>query len=166
MGIKRAEIQDLEMIMEMYASCVAGMIKNDIDQWDHTYPNSKVIAQDIEKNNYYIYIEDDEIIGGISIDKNQSPEYLEINWEDKTNRFLCVHRLSVKEDFWNKGVGKKLMRFAEELVILKGLKSIRLDTYSGNPHAMTFYKKIHYKQLGYIYLKPNKNEYYCFEKII
>ena len=166
MEIKQAKIQDLEMIMNMYASCVRGMIKNDIDQWDHTYPNSKVITQDIKHNNYYIYIENNEVIGGIAIDNNQSPEYLEINWEDKTNQFLCVHRLAVKEDFWDKGIGQKLMKYAVKLVIIKNLKSIRLDTYSGNPHAMNFYKKINYKQLGYIYLKPNKNEYYCFEKII
>ena len=57
------------------------------------------------------------------------------------------------------------MQFAEKLVV-KNLKSIRLDTYSGNPKAMYFYKKMGYTLLEKIYLKPNKNEYYCFEKII
>ena len=35
--------------MLMYSSCVSGMIENNIDQWDSTYPNSKIISSDIEK---------------------------------------------------------------------------------------------------------------------
>ena len=58
------------------------------------------------------------------------------------------------------------MNFVEDLVVEKKLKSIRLDTYSGNPKAMEFYKRLGYTRLGHIYLKSNKNEYYCFEKII
>ena len=77
-----------------------------------------------------------------------------------------MHRLAVKEEFWQKKIGKKLMIFAENIVLEKGLKSIRLDTYSGNPKAMEFYRRLGYKELGEINLKPNKNEYYCFEKII
>ncbi len=46
------------------------------------------------------------------------------------------------------------------------MKSVRLDTYSGNPKAMEFYKNLNYVELGKINLKANKNEYYCFEKII
>ena len=70
------------------------------------------------------------------------------------------------EKFWKKKIGKRLMIFAENMVIEKGLKSIRLDTYSGNPKAMEFYRRLGYRELGSINLKPNKNEYYCFEKII
>ena len=50
--------------------------------------------------------------------------------------------------------------------IEKNLKSIRLDTYSNNPQAINFYKKLGYKQLGTINLKPNKKHYYCFEKLL
>ena len=165
MKIRKAELTDLDKIMSMYQSCINGMIKNGIDQWDSTYPNAKVIANDINNKTYYI-IEKENIIGGLTIDKNQDPTYLDIKWEDQENKFLSVHRLAVKEKYWGKGIGKKLMLFAESLVIINKLRSIRLDTYSGNPYAMLFYKKLGYKELGSINLKPNKNEYYCFEKII
>ena len=89
-----------------------------------------------------------------------------MNWSDTSNQFLVVHRLGVKEEFWNDGIGKSLMLFTENLVIEKELKSIRLDTYSGNPKAMEFYKRLGYRELGTIDLKPNKDKYHCFEKII
>ena len=166
MIIRKANKTDLGNIMLMYKSCVKGMLANDIDQWDDTYPNSEIISQDLEVMTYYVVEIRGTIIGGINIDQNQDKTYLTINWEDKTNQFLVVHRLGVREDFWNKKIGRYLMLFTEKLVIERGLKSIRLDTYSGNPKAIKFYKKLNYSQLGHVYLKEGKNEYYCFEKII
>ena len=165
MKIRKANIKDLDNIMLMYQSCINGMIKNGIDQWDSSYPNVQVILNDIKDETYYI-IEKENIIGGVTIDRNQDPTYLAIKWKDQENKFLSVHRLAVKENYWGQGIGKKLMLFAEKLVVINKLRSIRLDTYSGNPYAILFYKKLGYKELGSINLKPNKNEYYCFEKII
>jgi len=166
MKIRKAQKTDLENIMKMYRSCVKGMIKNGINQWDSKYPNSDIISCDLKAETYYIAEIEKEIIGGINIDHNQDNTYLDINWKDKSDLFLVVHRLAVKEEFWNKNIGKVLMQFTEKLVIKKKLKSIRLDTYSGNPKAMNFYRRLGYSELGKINLKPNKNEYYCFEKII
>ena len=166
MRIRKAKISDLGNIMIMYKSCVKGMIANGIDQWDDTYPDIETINQDLEKQNYYVVEEKGEIIGGINIDQNQDKTYLDIDWEDKSDSFLVVHRLGVKEEFWNKKIGENLMLFTENLVAEKGLRSIRLDTYSGNPKAIKFYIRLGYRELGSINLKPNKNEYYCFEKII
>ena len=47
MKIRKAQISDLSSIMKMYKSCVAGMIENNIDQWDETYPNINVIKSDV-----------------------------------------------------------------------------------------------------------------------
>ena len=150
----------------MYKSCVAGMIANGIDQWDESYPNTEVIMEDLIAQTYFVAIENDIIIAGINIDQNQDDTYLAIDWEDKKTQFLVVHRLAVKVEFWNDGIGKSLMLFTENLVIEKGLNSIRLDTYSGNPKAMEFYRRLGYSELGTIDLKPNKDKYHCFEKII
>ena len=166
MIIRKANYKDLKNIMKMFNSCVRGMIKNNIDQWDESYPSVENISNDLNSETYYVAEINDEIVGGINIDQIQDKTYLDVNWKDTSDSFLVVHRLAVKEDFWYKKIGKSLMQFAEKLVVKKNLKSIRLDTYSGNPKAMYFYKKMGYTLLEKIYLKPNKNEYYCFEKLI
>ena len=166
MIIRKAEISDLENIMLMYKSCVTGMIANGIDQWDESYPNAEVIMEDLIAQTYFVAIKNNIIIAGINIDQNQDDTYLAIDWKDKKNQFLVVHRLAVKVEFWSDGIGKSLMLFTENLVTEKGLNSIRLDTYSGNPKAMEFYRRLGYIELGTIDLKPNKDKYHCFEKII
>ena len=166
MTIRKARQNDLKNIMQMFKSCVSGMIKNNIDQWDESYPNLEIIKNDLRAETFYIAERNSKIVGGVNIDRIQDPTYLDIDWRDKTNQFLVVHRLAVKEDEWGKGIGKSLMYFAEELVLKMGLKSIRLDTYSGNPKAMQFYLQLGYSELGKIDLKPNKEKYHCFEKIV
>ena len=165
MIIRKANKNELDAIMQVYKSCVEGMIKLGIDQWDETYPNRKVIQKDLEIGDYYVGVLEDEIVAGIKIDRKQDPTYLIIDWEDKSNKFMVVHRLCSKTSVWNKGVGRKMMTFAEELAAEKGCISIRLDTYINNPKAIAFYKHIGYQQLGHIKLKPHKDIYYCFEKI-
>ena len=166
MIIRKANKRDLEGIMKMYGSCVKGMIENGIDQWDDTYPNLEIINEDLTNGTYYVSEMDGTIIGGINIDQNQDETYLTLKWKDESNAFLVVHRLGVKKEFWNKKIGKDLMLFTESLVIKRELKSIRLDTYSGNLKAMQFYIRLGYKELGTINLKPNKDKYHCFEKIV
>ena len=166
MIIRKANITDIGSIMLMYKSCVKGMLKNGIDQWDENYPNSDIIREDIKARTYFIAEENGEIIGGINIDENQDKTYLTLHWADKTNQFLVVHRLAVIEEKWGDGIGKELMLFVEQIVAEEGYQSIRLDTYSGNPKAMEFYRKLGYKERGTIDLKAEKDKYYCFEKII
>ena len=166
MKIRKGRVFEIDEIMDMYSSCVKGMIAANIDQWDSSYPNKEVILEDLKNETFYILTIDKRIIGGINIDNIQDKTYLDINWKDTENKFLVVHRLAVRKEYWKKGIGKKLMNFAELLVKQKKLNSIRLDTYNTNPIAINFYLNLGYTKKGEIYLKPNKNEYYCFEKLI
>ena len=137
MTIRQAKISDIDNIMRMYKSCVNGMIEENIDQWDDTYPNKDIIIKDIVNKTYYIYILNNTIVGGINIDSIQDKTYLDIKWDDTEDKYLVVHRLGIRKEYWNKGIGRKLMLFTESLVLEKKLNSIRLDTYSNNPVSYT-----------------------------
>ena len=166
MNIRKAKTNELNQIMEVYHSCVKGMIALGIDQWDESYPNRQVIEKDLEIGDYYVVIINNEIVSGIKINTKQDPTYLTIDCQDKTNNFMVVHRLCAKTSVWSKGVGKQMMEFAENLALKNKHISMRLDTYINNPKAIAFYKRIGYKQLGHINLKPHKDIYYCFEKML
>ena len=166
MNIRKANKNDLENIMNMYSSCISGMIEQGISQWDNSYPNMQIIKLDIEAETYYIAEINGKVVGGINIDSNQDKQYEIIHWTCSSNSFYVVHRLGVKKELWKKKIGKKLMIFSEKLAKENLIDSIRLDTYSENKQAINFYKNLGYKQLGTIKLKPNKKNYYCFEKIL
>ena len=48
MKITLATTENLDGIMEMYNSCVQGMLALGIDQWDESYPNRTIIEQDLK----------------------------------------------------------------------------------------------------------------------
>ena len=98
-----------------------------------------VISNAMKYRTFYILLINNIIIGGVNIDKIQDKTYLDIEWADCGDKFLVVHRLAASEEYWNKGIGQKLMCFAESLVKKNKLNSIRLDTYSSNPIAINFY---------------------------
>ena len=95
MIVRKAYKKELKDIMKMYKSCIKAMIKNGIDQWDSSYPNSEIITSDLSAETYYVAEIKGKIIGGINIDKNQDKTYLDINWKDTSDSFLVVHRLSL-----------------------------------------------------------------------
>ena len=92
MIITNALPKHLDSIMEMYASCVQGMLALGIDQWDETYPNRTIIEQDLLDGCYYIGSIDNEIVAGMRLDNIQDPSYLTIDWKDQSNNFMLVHR--------------------------------------------------------------------------
>ena len=66
--IQQNRFEQLINIMIMYKSCVDGMIRSGITQWDATYPNKEIIARDIHSETYFIAIDENKIIGGVNID--------------------------------------------------------------------------------------------------
>ena len=88
MKITLATAENLDAIMEMYNSCVQGMLALGIEQWDESYPNRTIIEQDLKEGCYYIGILNDEIIAGMRVDRIQDPTYLNVNWTDKSNNFM------------------------------------------------------------------------------
>ena len=69
MIIRIAYTKDLQDIMKMYNSCVKGMIARNITQWDNKYPNQKIILKDLKNKTYFVAEKNNEIVGGINIDK-------------------------------------------------------------------------------------------------
>ena len=96
MIVRKAYESELNDIMKMYKSCVKGMIRNGIDQWDSSYPNSKIIAclrnpVDRAYSNYIIEFQDGDT--ELSFEERIQPEIELINdkkikLEDET--FLVV----------------------------------------------------------------------------
>tara|TARA_B100000900_G_C20224472_1_gene571232 strand:- start:82 stop:579 length:498 start_codon:yes stop_codon:yes gene_type:complete len=164
MMIRKANLKDLENLIKLYSSSIKKMISKKISQWDDKYPNREVLEKDILAQSYYVFIDQNEIIGGITIDENIDKAYKNIQWQN--NCFYTIHRLVVKHDSWGIGIGKKLMCFAEDLAKKNNKKSLRLDTYFDNTIANSFYIGLGYKFKGKILLKAHKKFYYCYEKII
>jgi len=60
---------------------------------------------------------------------------------------LAIHRFVVHPDYLRRGIGTKLLCFAENFAKANKVKSIRLDVYDKNEPAIKAYEKC-----GYTYI--------------
>jgi GNAT superfamily N-acetyltransferase len=162
--ICKANMDDLEEINHIYNDVIKNMILNNVFQWDEIYPNINILKEDIIKEQMYVGRINNEIVSCFVLNKEFDKEYLKAKWQYKGNDHIVLHRLCVKPNFQNNGIGTKTMETIEKYIMEQGIKSIRLDAFSNNPFSLKMYNKLEYKKVG----KANwrKGLFYIFEKIV
>lgn len=140
------------------------MDEKGIKQWPNWYPNEDIIAEDITKNQLIVAEEKEQIIAMVTLSPLMPVEYDQIEWRITKGKVNSIHRLGVHPILKTPNLATRIMNYAEDMAKQEGYCSIRLDTYSENTIANTFYKKIGYDYRGDINLQFMPNVYHCFEK--
>jgi ribosomal protein S18 acetylase RimI-like enzyme len=93
--------------------------------------------------------------------------YYKVKWLIPNTKNGYLHRLAIHPDYQRKGFAKKLMKYAFNFSKENGFKSIRLDTFSGNPQNNIFYQRLDFKKLENIYFREQSElPFYCYEKVL
>ena len=165
--IELAVISHLDKVKEIAECCASDMINRNIFQWNEKYPSKKIFKEDIESNSLYLAKINQEIVGCIMLTKNKDDVYKDIKWLSEDNINLYIHRLAVHPIFQKKGIGRKMMDFAEDYAKSNNYESVRLDTFSKNKRNNIFYENRGYIRLGNVYFpEQSRFPFYCFEKLI
>ena len=128
---------------------------------------NKIFRKDIERDELYVLIIDEKVIGCITISSEKDVEYNKIKWLTDDAFQYYIHRLAIHPNFQHQGYAKIAMDFAETLGRQNHVVSIRLDTFSANERNQRFYETRGYQRLGEIYF-PNQSDlcFYCYELIL
>jgi GNAT superfamily N-acetyltransferase len=148
LNIKKAELEDLNIIIDIFMNAIKVMNGNNINQWDEVYPTNTNLEQDVLNGQMYVGIKDCEIVSAIVINNECEEEYKSGNWRYDNDRFAVVHRLCVNPIHQNIKIGRDTMIKIEELLKTEGIQSIRLDAFSLNPHALKMYQTLGYQKVG------------------
>lgn len=166
MIIKKATINQLQEIFEIFRQCKQALKNEHVFQWTENYPTLNIISQDITNGHLYGLYQQEECIGTIVLNTIQSPQYNAIPWKDSGGKVLVLHRLAIRPIYQNRGYAKKLMAFAEEYALKNQFTSIRLDTYSVNRVSVRLYEKREYEKRGEVRFAERDLPFVCFEKNI
>lgn len=149
--------------MRTVAACVHSLREIGIDQWDEEYPSVEVIESAIDSRALYVVVKADDVAAAVGLDSNEPEEYGTCSWQFGSPA-LVVHHLLVHPNHWRIGLASRLMDFAEALAVRKGLLSIRLDAYTGNPAALSLYRGRGYSEAGQVVFPRRGLAFKCFEK--
>lgn len=157
-----ANINELEKIFNLFQMAIKNMNKQKIFQWDELYPDKNIIKEDIQKNQLYVGIHNNKIVCVYVLNQEYDEEYESGNWRFSADSCCVIHRLCVNPLFQNQGIGTLTMHNIEKTAHSRGMKSIRLDTYTQNPYSVRLYKKLNYEIVGYTYWR--KGQFFLMEK--
>ena len=157
----KAQRQDIKKIMEIIADAKSYLKSQNSLQWNQPdgYPNESDLLKDIDNGSCYIYLENAEVVGTMSIVFTPDENYFEIDGAWLTNdKYASIHRIAIKNTHHHKGIGVKMLIEAEDIVKGNKTYSIKIDTHKINLPMINTIIKSGYSYCGVITLKRTKED--------
>ena len=127
MEVRKANMSDLEKILEIYAGAREFMRNNgNPSQWGGSYPEVETVKEDIDGGNLQLICENGEILGVFAFFEEGDKDYLHINgaWLNSLP-FAAIHRVA--------SAGKKGGIMAECVkYCLEFTDNLKIDTHEDN----------------------------------
>ncbi|MEJ0034310.1 MAG: GNAT family N-acetyltransferase [Bacteroidota bacterium] len=132
--IVNSELSDLPSIVQWFDDSIAYQEKHGYPTWKN-YDQSAIV-RDIENRNYYKAINENGT--GIAFGVNYRDPILWRHMDDGLSIYL--HRIVVNPAFKGQKLFGVILDWAIDHIKQKGLKNIRMDTWSDNPGIINYYK--------------------------
>ena len=161
-NLRLAAVSDLDEVVALFQAAICNMVEHNILQWDEIYPARDDIEADIQNQEMYCLMEEGKIAAVMVINAQQALEYSEGNWQFPHLKAAVLHRLCVHPAFQNRGLGRQMTLYAEEIARERGHEVLRLDAFSQNPHALVMYESLGYLHAGSVTFR--KGMFFLFEK--
>lgn len=161
---RKATLHDLEEINCLVTHATDVLIKNGILQWDEIYPTKEDFRVDINNDQLYIGLMDEQIVVVYTLNQECEEEYQNGHWKYPDIPFYIVHRLCVHPDFQNQGIGKQTLLHIEAELLKIDIHAIRLDVFSNNPFSLKLYNSLNYSKVGHVDWR--KGRFYLMEKYL
>lgn len=160
MKIRKAEMKDLDRIMNVYAYARRKMeLTGNPNQWGKNHPPRELILSDIKNGMSYVICDCDKIVGVFMFMDAPDPDYEEIHdgaWLND-EAYGVIHRIA--GDGSRRGILKTAVDFAYAL-----RPNIKMDTYKDNLIMQAALKKCGFKSCGTVYVEGGK-ERIAFQRI-
>ena len=161
---RKAGFSDLDGIVALAGQAAVRMAEQGIDQWDAFYPLREDFERDIMDGQLTVGLLGGEIAVIYTVNGEAEPEYERAKWKYPDLPFCILHRLCVNPLFQNRGVARQTMEHMEREAMEKGVRAIRLDVFSKNPHALRLYQKGGFAEAGKAQWR--KGLFYLMEKYL
>lgn len=154
--VRLANINDLDSVVEVINDAKALFKSDGSDQWQDTdnYPNEETMKKDIARNELYVKVIDDKIVGCVVLSDLEEEAYKGIydgEWKTK-GHYMTLHRIAVKNGYYHQGIAKELLGEVINVAKKKMVSAIKVDTKITNIRMMTLLQRFGFEITGKIQL--------------
>lgn len=135
------------------------------------YPTQEDAVQGLGEQSLYVALIENRIVGSFILRNVGEEGYKQANWltENDYSKIIVIYTLAVDPVYFNAGVGKALLDFAEQKAKEDNCHSIRLDVVKGNIPAENLYIKCGFQYIDTVslgYEAYGLPWYNLYEKVI
>ena len=146
--IREAKLEDLQILPKLAKTVREDMVLQGLNQWVDGYPGYSNFYNDYHSKGLFVFVENNEIVGSISILPENDIAYKEVTWEK--HKSLVVHRIMVNPLLQGKGIGKELLNYSINKGRFTGYESIKIDTHPDNVKMQKMLKLMGFAYRGYL----------------
>jgi GNAT superfamily N-acetyltransferase len=162
---RNAKISEAPQIWEILQHAILRRKEDGSTQWQDGYPNLQVVHNDSKKDQGFVLVEGETIVGYGAAIINDEPAYdkIEGKWLT-TGDFVVIHRVAISEKHLGKGLAQMIIRYVEDFALKNDIYSIKADTNFDNIAMIKIFEKMGYTLCGLVYLRASPRK--AYEKIL
>ncbi|AYE39203.1 GNAT family N-acetyltransferase [Companilactobacillus zhachilii] len=152
--MRKAEVSDIDAIMEIINEAKALLKADGSPQWQDGHPNKEMLLADIEHGFARVLIVDGNVAGTATLMTTADPNYAKIEgaWHDTVDTYGTIHRIAISSQYR----GMKLSKFFFSNLIsdtyAQGIYHMRIDTHKLNQRMQHLVKEFGFEYTGIIYV--------------
>lgn len=173
LDIRQARVEEADRVCEFYDRLV--------DDYEHStlfrswkkgiYPSEEMLRGAVERGEAYVGERHGEIVAGMVLNHEQHESYRQVRWsvDAPDEEVLVVHLLGVALACVGQGLARAMAAGAVEIAKAAGMRTLRLDTLSGNLAAQRAYAAAGFRYvetLGLYYENTGLTEFQLLEYVI
>jgi GNAT superfamily N-acetyltransferase len=148
MQIIKAYESDLGAILQLLAEARAWQRSEGVDIWSEF--DREQIAADVRAGRVFVARSDASILGTVTLLETDSRV-----WDADEGAALYVHKLASSRSSAGRGVGARLLQWAQEFARRLGKRRLRLDTWDGNRKMRAYYERQGFRHVRDAYFAPD-----------
>lgn len=134
--VREARTADLDVVLSILEEAGRWLVSRGIDQWRPGSFSRRRIAARIERGEMYLAELARRPVGTFALQWSD-----EETWGRASDDAGYVHGLAIRRDFAGKGLGREILRWAENMAAASGKKYLRLDCVAENTALNEYYER-------------------------
>ena len=141
--MRQARLTDLDTVVSMLEEAARWMIQREIEGWTPDGFSRERIAVLIESGEIYLAVLDGWLAGTFTLQWADRE-----TWGDVLDDAGYVHGLAIRREFAGKGLGREMLRRAEQMVSRSEREYLRLDCVADNMPLNEYYRRAGFAHRG------------------
>lgn len=101
-----AKETDIDKICSLIENAIIIMENQKIFQWDSLYPSKEDFLDDIQKQQLFVGLTNNDILVIYTLNKDSDKQYQNGDWKYPDSEYRIIHRLCVNPKYQNRGIAK------------------------------------------------------------